>query len=33
MEENEILKILLYMNLETTGSRGKPRNIWLDEVR
>jgi hypothetical protein len=23
----------LYMNLETTGLRGRPRNRWQDEVR
>ena len=26
-------KIGLYMNLETTTPRGRPRNRWLDEVR
>jgi hypothetical protein len=34
MEENRIPKRVLYMNLETTRRpRGKPRNIWQDEVR
>jgi hypothetical protein len=33
MEENRILKRELYMNLETTGLRGKPRNKWPEEVR
>ena len=33
MEENRIPKRLLYMNLETTRPRGRPRNRWLDEVR
>ena len=33
MEENRILKRVLYMNLETTRPRGRPRNRWLDEVR
>ena len=33
MEENRIPKIVLYMNLETTRPRGRPRNRWLDEVR
>jgi hypothetical protein len=33
MEENIILKKVLYMNLETTRLRGRPRNIWQDEVR
>jgi len=26
-------KKVLYMNLETTRLRGKPRNKWQDEVR
>ena len=26
-------KEVLYMNLETTRPRGRPRNRWLDEVR
>ena len=33
MEENRIPKRVLYMNLETTRQRGRPRNRWLDEVR
>ena len=33
MEENRIPKRVLYMNLETTKPRGRPRNGWLDEVR
>ena len=33
MEENRIPKKLLYMNLETTRLRGRPRNIWQDEMR
>jgi hypothetical protein len=33
MEENRIPKRVLYMNLETTGPRGRPRNRWQDEVR
>jgi hypothetical protein len=33
MEENRIPKKLLYMNLETTRLRGRPRNRWQDEVR
>ena len=33
MEENRILKSVLYMNLGTTRQRGKPRNRWQDEVR
>ena len=33
MEENRIRKRVLYMNLETTRPRGRPRNRWLDEVR
>ena len=33
MEENRIPKRVLYMNLETTGPRGRPRNRWLVEVR
>jgi hypothetical protein len=32
-EENRIPKRVLYMNLETTRLRGRPRNIWQDEVR
>jgi len=33
MEENRIPKRVLYMNLETTRLRGRPRNRWQDEVR
>jgi hypothetical protein len=33
MEENRIHKVVLYMNLETTRRRGRPRNRWQDEVR
>jgi hypothetical protein len=33
MEENRIPKRVLYMNFESTGPRGKPRNRWQDEVR
>jgi hypothetical protein len=33
MEENIIPKRVLYMNLESTRPRGKPRNRWQDEVR
>jgi hypothetical protein len=33
MEENRIPKRVLYMNLETTRLRGKPRNRWQDGVR
>jgi hypothetical protein len=33
MEENIIPKTVLYMNLETTRRRGRPRNRWQDEVR
>ena len=33
MEENIIPKTLLYMDLETTRLRGRPRNRWQDEVR
>jgi hypothetical protein len=33
MEENRIPKIVLYMNLEITRLRGRPRNRWQDEVR
>jgi hypothetical protein len=32
MEENRIPKTVLYMNLETTRPRGRPRNRWQDEV-
>jgi hypothetical protein len=33
MEENRIPRRVLYMNLETTSLRGRPRNSWQDEVR
>jgi hypothetical protein len=33
MEENRIPKRVLYMNLERTRWRGRPRNRWQDEVR
>jgi hypothetical protein len=33
MEENRIPNRVLYMNLETTRLRGRPRNRWKDEVR
>jgi hypothetical protein len=33
MEENRIPKRVLYMSLETTRPRGRPRNRWQDEVR
>jgi hypothetical protein len=33
MEENRIPKRVLYMNLETTSLRGRPKNRWQDEVR
>jgi hypothetical protein len=33
MEENRILKTVLYMNLESTILRDRPRNRWQDEVR
>jgi hypothetical protein len=33
MEENRIPKRVLYMNLETTRPRGRPRNRRQDEVR
>jgi hypothetical protein len=33
MEENGILEKVLYMNLEATRLRGRPRNRWQDEVR
>jgi len=29
----EFPKKVLYVNLETTRSRGRPRNRWQDEVR
>jgi hypothetical protein len=33
MEESRIPKRVLYMDLETTRLRGKPRNRWQDEVK
>jgi hypothetical protein len=33
MEENRIPRRVLYINLETTRLRGRPRNRWQDEVR
>jgi hypothetical protein len=33
MEESRIPKRVLYMNLETTRLRGRPKNRWQDEVR
>jgi hypothetical protein len=33
MEENRISKTAWYMNLESTRTRGRPRNRWQDEVR
>jgi hypothetical protein len=33
MEENRIPKRVLFMNLETTRLRGRPRNRRQDEVR
>jgi hypothetical protein len=33
MEENRIPKRVLYMNLESTRPRGRPRNRWQDVVR
>jgi hypothetical protein len=33
MEENSIPKRVLYMNLESTRPKGRPRNRWQDEVR
>jgi hypothetical protein len=33
MEENGIPKRVLYMNIETTRLRGRPRYRWQDEVR
>jgi len=32
MEENIIPQKVLYMNLEATGLRGRPRNRWQDDV-
>jgi hypothetical protein len=33
MEENRIHRTVLYMNLETTRPRGRPRNRWQNKVR
>ena len=33
MEDNRIPKKVLYMNLEATRLRGRPRNGWQDKVR
>jgi hypothetical protein len=33
MEENRIPQRVLYMNLETTRLRGRPRNRWQDRMR
>jgi len=33
MEENRIPKTVIYVNLETTRLRSRPRNRWQDEVR
>jgi hypothetical protein len=33
MEENRIPKTVLYMNLETTTLRDRPKHRWQDEVR
>jgi hypothetical protein len=33
MEENRIPKRVLYMNLETTRLRGRPRIKWQDRVK
>jgi len=33
MEGNRIPKKILYINLETTRLRGRPRNKWQYEVR
>jgi hypothetical protein len=33
MEENRISKTVLYMTMETTRPRGRPRNRWQYEVR
>jgi hypothetical protein len=33
VEENRISKGVLYMTLESTGPRCRPRNRWQDEVR
>jgi hypothetical protein len=33
MEENRIPKRVLWLNMDTTRPRGRPRNRWQDEVR
>jgi hypothetical protein len=33
MQENRITKRVLYMNLEITRLRGRPRNRWQDGMR
>jgi hypothetical protein len=33
MEENRIPKTVLYMNLESTRLKGRPRTRWQNEVR
>jgi hypothetical protein len=33
VEENRIPKRVLFMTLESTRPRGRPRNRWQDEVR
>jgi hypothetical protein len=33
VEVNRVPKRVLYMNLESTRLRGRPRNRWQDEVR
>jgi hypothetical protein len=33
MEKNRIPKRVLYMNLGRRRLRGRPRNIWQDEMR
>jgi hypothetical protein len=33
MEENRSPESVLYLNLETTRLRGRPRNRWQDEVK
>jgi hypothetical protein len=33
VEGNRIPKRVLYMNLASTGPRGRPRNRWKDKVR
>jgi hypothetical protein len=33
VEESRIPKRVMYMNLESTRPRGRPRNRWQDQVR